>query len=220
MPTRNRFEKELETLNLDIIKMGSMVEKAIDDSIKSLMEQNIELAKTVIEGEKLNDMMEKKIESEALKLLLRQQPVAGDLRAITTALKIVSDMERIGDQARDICEIVLHFFQQDYRPKLVKIPQMAEITKQMVKLCVDSFVNQNMEMAQEVINMDDKIDDLFEKVKEDMIQLIKKDSVNADAAIYLMMVAKYFEKIGDHAENIAEWVQFCKTGEHKHTRLI
>ena len=220
MPTRNRFEKELETLNLDIIKMGSMVEKAIDDSIKSLMEQNIELAKTVIEGEKLNDMMEKKIESEALKLLLRQQPVAGDLRAITTALKIVSDMERIGDQARDICEIVLHFFQQDYRPKLVKIPQMAEITKQMVKLCVDSFVNQNMEMAQEVINMDDKIDDLFEKVKEDMIQLIKKDRVNADAAIYLMMVAKYFEKIGDHAENIAEWVQFCKTGEHKHTRLI
>lgn len=217
---RNRFERELDTLNYDIIKLGSLIEQAIDGSIKALINQDKSLCHEVIEKDKQVNVLSRQIESETLKILLKQQPVASDLRAISTALKMVTDMERIGDQARDICEIVLHLCEEEYQTKLVIIPQMAESAKNMVNMCIDSFVRLDMELAKRVIELDNEVDELFVKVKDNMIKLIRTNSEYADQAIYLMMVAKYFEKIGDHAENIAEWVIFCKTGERKNIKIL
>ena len=220
MTTRNKFEIELNNLHSDIIKMGAMVEDAIERSVKALLAQNEEAAKSVIESDKDINQMTSSIESAALKVLLRQQPVASDLRTISTALKIVTDIERIGDQAADICSIVLHLCDEEYQTKLIVIPQMAELAKNMVNLCIDSFVRLDTKIAQKVIETDNDMDDLFNKVKQNMINLIKASPEYADQAIYLMMIAKYFEKIGDHAENVAEWVIFCMTGKHKNIRLI
>jgi len=220
MTVRNRFERQLESLHLDIIKMGAMIERAIEDAFRALTTGNEELSRSVIESESAVDDMAGRVEAQALSLLLRQHPVAGDLRAITTALKIVGDMERISDQARDISEINLYLMKQDYKPKWEKIPKMADLTKRMVNMSVDAYVTQNQSLADEVIELDDKVDEQFELMKADMIVLLQNNSEHADAAIYLMMIAKYFEKIGDHAENIAEWVQFSLTGVRKHKRLL
>ncbi len=220
MTVRNRFERQLESLHLDIIKMGAMIERAIEDAFRALTTGNEELSRSVIESESAVDDMAGRVEAQALSLLLRQHPVAGDLRAITTALKIVGDMERISDQARDISEINLYLMKQDYKPKWEKIPKMADLTKRMVNMSVDAYVTQNQSLADEVIELDDKVDEQFELMKADMIALLQNNSEHADAAIYLMMIAKYFEKIGDHAENIAEWVQFSLTGVRKHKRLL
>lgn len=220
MTTRNKFQTELENLHLSLIKMGAMTETAIEDSVNALMNQNKEAAKAVIENDKEISRMTGAIESAALKIILLQQPVAGDLRTISTALKIVTDIERIGKQAADICSIVLHLCDEEYQTKLIVIPQMADLAKRMVKMCIDSFVRLDLELAQRIIETDNDMDELFNKVKENMIKLIRDLPRFADQAIYLMMIAKYFEKIGDHAENIAEWVIFCKTGKHKNIRLI
>ncbi len=220
MVYRSRFEKDLSDLNTLLIKLGSSVEQAIDSAIEALMRQDRELSETVIQNDKEVNNMARQVESAALKILLRQQPVASDLRVISTALKIVTDMERIGDQARDICYIALHLCGQKYSTQLVTIPLMAEKTKLMVNACIDSFVRQDTAAAKSVITMDNEIDALFIKSKENMINLIKTEPEYADQAIYLLMAAKYFEKIGDHAENIAEWVIFSKTGERKNIKLL
>lgn len=217
---RSRFDAELIEINKNLIKLGSLIEVAIELSIKALLQQDKQLAESVIKGDKQINSLAREIEGEALKVLLCQQPVASDLRTISTALKIVTDMERIGDQAQDICEIVLHLCNEEYQTKLVQVPQMAEKTKHMVGDCINSFVNLDIELAKKIIDSDDEIDSLFAKVKADMVELIKEKSCCADQAIYLMMVAKYFEKIGDHAENIAEWIIFCKTGERKNVKLL
>jgi phosphate transport system protein len=220
MPTRNKFQIELENLHLSLIKMGAMTEKAIEDSVSALINQNKEAARAVMDGEKEISRMTGEIESAAMKIILLQQPVAGDLRMISTALKIVTDIERIGKQAADICSIVLHLCDEEYQTKLIVIPQMADLAKRMVKTCIDSFVRLDTELAGEIIKTDNEMDELFGKVKENMIKLIRDMPSFADQSIYLMMIAKYFEKIGDHAENIAEWVIFCKTGKRKNIRLI
>jgi phosphate transport system protein len=200
--------------------MGAMTETAIEDSVNALINQNKEAAKAVMDGEKEISRMTGDIESAAMKIILLQQPVAGDLRMISTALKIVTDIERIGKQAADICSIVLHLCDEEYQTKLEVIPQMADLAKKMVKTCIDSFVRLDTELAGEIIKTDNEMDELFGKVKENMIKLIRYTPAYADQSIYLMMIAKYFEKIGDHAENIAEWVIFCKTGKRKNIRLI
>lgn len=215
-----RFDNELETLNVDIIKMGSMIEDAINETLKILIDQDKELAEEVIKKDKEINIISSKIESEALKILLKEHPVASDLRAISTALKIVTDMERIGDQSSDICEIISYLCDQKYKTKLIDIPQMGYIAKTMVNQCIDAYVRKDYDLAEKVIATDNSIDVLFHKVKREMVELIKSDSTYADQAIYLMMVAKYFEKIGDHAENIAQWVQFYITGERKNVKLI
>jgi phosphate transport system protein len=220
MSTRNKFQIELENLHLSLIKMGATAEKAIEDGVNALINQNKAAAKAVIDGEKEISGMTGDIESSALKIILLQQPVAGDLRMISTALKIVTDIERIGKQAADICSIVLHLCDEEYQTKLTVISQMADLAKKMVKTCIDSFVRLDTGLAEEIIKTDNEMDELFGKVKENMIKLIRDTPVYADQSVYLMMIAKYFEKIGDHAENIAEWVIFCKTGKHKNVRLI
>jgi phosphate transport system protein len=210
---RSRFEKELDDLHSDLIKLGGMVGQAIDRSLNALIKQKCEIAEAVIAGDKEIGRLAYAVESAALKILLRQQPVASDLRVISTALKIVTDMERIGVQAREISSIVLHLCGEEYKTQLIDIPKMAETTKKMVNSCIDSFVNLDTDLAKKVAETDNEVDKLFAKVKDDMINLIREQPEYADQAIYLMMVAKYLEKIGDHAENIAEWVIFCKTGE-------
>lgn len=212
---RNKFDHELENLNLELIKMGSLIENSIELSTRSLLEQNLELVGRVNELEIEIDEMEKTIESHCLKLLLQQQPVASDLRIISTALKMITDMERIGDNAEDIAEIARFMVNQKFIKDLVHIPQMAEATISMVTRSVDAFVNKDRKLAEEVCKDDDIVDNLFQVVKKELIEKIQENTENGEQAIDLLMIAKYFERIGDHAENIAEWVIFSITGEHK-----
>lgn len=212
---RNRFDTELENLNLELIKMGSLIETSIESSAKALINQDLEMVKKVNELEIEIDEMERTIEGHCLKLLLQQQPVASDLRIISTALKIITDMERIGDNAEDIAEIAKYMVDQKFIKDLVHIPQMAEATISMVKRSVDAFVSKDKELAVEVCRDDDIVDDLFKVIKKELIEKIQEKTENGEQAIDLLMIAKYLERIGDHAENIAEWVIFSITGEHK-----
>ncbi len=212
---RNRFDKELENLNLELIKMGGLIEESIETSAKALIDKDIEMVKRVNELEIEIDEMEKTIESHCLKLLLQQQPVASDLRIISTALKMITDMERIGDNAEDIAEIARYLVNEKFIKDLVHIPQMAEATISMVKRSVDAFVNKDKELALQVCRDDDIVDNLFQIIKLELIEKIQENTENGEQAIDLLMVAKYLERIGDHAENIAEWVIFSITGEHK-----
>ena len=211
---RNRFDKELELLNTELIKMGQLVDSAIRDAVKALLEKDLALAKKAIQFDSEVDEKEKEIEHRCMKLLLQQQPVAADLRLISTALKMITDMERIGDQAQDISEITIRLINEEYIDSLEHIPQMAEATIKMVTEAIDAFVSRDMALAQAVIEYDDVVDNLFIEVKDDLIRLIRQDPANGEQAIDLIMVAKYFERIGDHATNIAEWVVFSITGEH------
>lgn len=211
---RERFDKQLNDLNDLLIEMGNAVESSIKVSVEALIGQNTELAKSVIEGDREVDELEKEIESKCLKLLLQQQPVASDLRMISAALKIITDMERIGDQAADIAEITLFLADDKYVRDLVHIPQMAEAVIKMVKSSIDAYVNKDLDLVMQVIEYDDVVDDLFDIVKGDVIELIRSNVDNGEQGIDFLMVAKYLERIGDHAENISEWVYFSITGEH------
>ncbi len=211
---RNRFDTELENLNLELIKMGSLIETSIESSAKALINQDLKMVKKVNELENEIDEMEKTIESHCLRLLLQQQPVASDLRIISTALKMITDMERIGDNAEDIAEIAKFLVNQEFIKDLVHIPQMAEATISMVKRSVDAFVSKDKELALEVCRDDDIVDNLFQIIKNELIGKIQEEANNGEQAIDLLMIAKYLERIGDHAENIAEWVIFSITGEH------
>lgn len=211
---RNRFDKELDALNLELIEMGNMIETAIENAVNSLINQDIQLAMIVIKGDIDIDEKEKAIERRCLKLLLQQHPVASDLRLISSALKMITDMERIGDQAADISEISIRLVGQKYIKDLIHIPEMAEATIKMVKDSIEAFITGDLSLADEVIQYDDVVDGLFNIIKNELISLIQKNSSNGEQAIDFLMIAKYFERIGDHAENIAEWVVFSITGKH------
>ena len=212
---RNRFDRQLEELNDELIEMGTMIEKAIETAAKALISQDSELAKTVIEGDEQVDRQERIIENLCLKLSLQQQPVAKDLRLISSALKMITDMERIGDQAADISELTIMLSEAKYIKKLEHIQQMAKETMVMLIESIDAFVNKDMLKAQSVIDADDKVDELFAEVKKELIKMIHEDINCGEQASDLLMIAKYFERIGDHTTNIAEWVIFSITGEHK-----
>ena len=212
---RNRFDRQLEELNDELIEMGTMIEKAIETAAKALISQDSELAKTVIEGDEQVDRQERIIENLCLKLLLQQQPVAKDLRLISSALKMITDMERIGDQAADISELTIMLSEAKYIKKLEHIQQMAKETMVMLVESIDAFVNKDMLKAQSVIDADDKVDELFAEVNKELIKMIHEDINCGEQASDLLMIAKYFERIGDHTTNIAEWVIFSITGEHK-----
>ncbi len=211
---RNRFDRQLVQLNDELIEMGGMIEKAIADTVKALVNQDTELAKVVIDYDEEIDHQEREIEQLCLKLLLQQQPVARDLRLISSALKMITDMERIGDHASDISEITLELSSQSYIKKLDHIQQMAKETMYMLVQSVDAFVNKDMDKAKEVIAHDDIIDELFGRVKKELINMIHENAEVGEQASDLLMAAKYFERIGDHATNISEWVIFSITGEH------
>lgn len=211
---RNRFDQQLVKLNNELIEMGSMIEKAIENAISALVNQDVDLAKKAIDADEEIDHQEKEIENLCLKLLLQQQPVARDLRLISSALKMITDMERIGDHAVDISEITVFMSGQQYQSRLEQIQQMAKETTVMLVGSIDAFVNKNLEQARKVIQQDDVVDQLFVQVKQELIELIRQDADYGEQAADLLMVAKYFERIGDHATNISEWVIFSITGKH------
>ncbi|MEL7624675.1 MAG: phosphate signaling complex protein PhoU [Clostridiales bacterium] len=217
---RSRFDESLLLLNNSLIEMGGLVEGAIYKATQALLEQDASSARNIIEGDSIIDEKEKDIESQCLKLLLHQQPVARDLRQISTALKIITDMERIGDQAADISELCIYLAEQQYIKKLEHIPQMAGETIKMVTWAIDAFVKKDQALAETVIAHDDVVDSLYVTVKRDLIDLVHEDVKTGEQAFDLMQIAKYYERIGDHAVNIAEWVIFSITGKHKDKQVL
>ena len=211
---RNRFDRQLVTLNDEMIEMGSMIEKAIQQAITALITQNADKAKEIIQYDEDIDHQEKTIENLCLKLLLQQQPVARDLRVISSALKMITDMERIGDHASDISEMAILMADRPYIKKLEHIQEMAKESSLMLVGSIEAFVNKDLQQAHDIIVRDDVVDDLFEKIKTELIKMIHKDPNVGDQAMDLLMVAKYLERIGDHACNIADWVIFSITGTH------
>ena len=212
---RKDFDAQLEQLSNEMIVMGSLIETAIAMAIEALIEQDKEQAHKAIAFDEQIDQKEKDIEALCLKLILQQQPVAKDLRTVSAALKMITDMERIGDQAADISEIALFLADSPYIKKLEHISLMAEETAKMVTEAVDAYVERDLVKARSVIDADDIVDNYFDAVKNDLIGMISKDVRNGSQAMDLLMIAKYFERIGDHAVNIAEWVEFSITGVHR-----
>ena len=210
---RNRFDEQLNAVNNELITMGALCEEAIASAVKLLIDNDVKMKESVLETDKQIDRIERDIETLCMRLLMQQQPVASDLRTISSALKMISDMERIGDQASDIAEIAEYAYGSGMESQ-THIADMARATIQMVTDSVDSFVKKDVDLAHAVIQHDNIVDDLFDKVKGELISAVQQGAVNAEALIDLLMIAKYFERIGDHAENIAEWVIYSITGKH------
>lgn len=211
---RNRFERQLKSLQDALIEMGALTEEAIDNAAAAITSEEEDLAEKAIAFDTEVDQKEKEIEKICLELLLRQQPVARDLRLISAALKMITDMERIGDQASDIAEIALLKNAQKVVSARDDVAKMAKEAISMVNGCVDAFVKSDLVLARRVIDMDDAVDTMFNTVREDLIAEIKAGKTESHAILDMLMVAKYFERIGDHATNIAEWVVFSITGKH------
>lgn len=211
---RSYFDKQLALLNTELIEMGAICEEVIALSYKALTNADKELAKKVAPLDNEIDQKERDIESLCLKLILQQQPVARDLRQISAALKMITDMERIGDQAEDIAEIICELDDRGIENDEL-LREMALYTTKMVTESVDAFVKHDLILAQKVIADDDTVDAFFEQVKDELIEKISKNPKEGKYALDLLMIAKYYERIGDHAVNIAEWVIFSVTGEHK-----
>ena len=200
---RNRFDEQLNNLNNELITMGALCEDAISSAVKLLVDNDVKMKESVYETDKQIDQKERDIEALCMKLLMQQQPVASDLRTISSALKMISDMERIGDQASDIAEIAEYANGCGMQSE-THIADMARATIQMVTDSIDSFVKKDVDLAHTVIEHDNTVDDLFDKVKGELISAIENKAANAEALIDLLMIAKYFERIGDHAENFYE----------------
>ena len=209
---KNSFDRQLEVLNGKMIEMGNLIEQAIEQAVKALMNYDVELAKKTIEHDSMIDEQEREIENCCFKLLLKQHPVARDLRLISSALKMVTDMERIGDHAEDISEITILLAKHPYRKELDFIQKMSKETMVMVVDAIQAFVEHDEEKARSVIQNDDIVDHLFLQAKRRLIQEIKEHPEEGEQAADLLMAAKYFERIGDHATNIAEWVMYSITG--------
>lgn len=213
---RNSFEKELELLHSLMVKMAGLVEESIENSIIALKKQDIDLAKQVYASDDTIDDLEGKIEKICINLIARQQPLAKDLRTISTALKVITDMERIADQAADISELTIRMSKMKYIKPLIDIPIMADLAKKMVIKSMDSYIKQDIILAKEVCDSDDEVDDMFSKIVLELINTIKNNPETTEQATDFMFVVKYLERIADHATNIAEWVVFNVTGSHEH----
>lgn len=226
MTTRVNFENELDNLKKSLKEMGYNVELSIDRLFEAVGNIDEELTEVIIKNERNINDMERSIEAQCLSLITRQQPIAGDLRLISSALKVVTDIERIGDHAVDIAELILRWKQNNLLEYSVHIAPMIEASKEMVHSAVECFTQNDIERAKEVIESDDIVDNLFNKVKFDVIHLLQEQECGegcyneADICIDIMMIAKYLEKIGDHAVNIAEWAIFRETGSIQNVRLL
>ena len=212
---RNHFDQQLEMLNSELTQMGCLIEQAIEIAVNALVNQDVEKANQAIKFDDEIDRQERDIESLCMKLLLQQQPVAKDLRLISAALKMITDMERIGDHAQDISEITILLADKPYFNNLKFIQDMAKETIVMVVNSIDAFVQRDIDIAEKVIDHDDVVDDLFVKLKQEIIDVIGSNPECAEQATDLLMIGKYFERIGDHATNIAEWVIFSINGIHE-----
>ncbi len=211
---RSRFDEQLTRLNAEIIDMGMLIEHAIEESVQALFTRDVARARKVADLDREVDQKEREVENQCLKLLLQQQPVAKDLRLISAALKMITDMERIGDQAADVAEIVT-MLEGGHEGEFPQFREMAGEAIKMVRGAVDAFVRRDLSLAEWVVENDDKVDELFVAAKDGLIDLLRRDANAGVLALDLLMIAKYMERIGDHAVNIAEWVIFAITGVHK-----
>jgi phosphate transport system protein len=212
---RGRFDEQLAELNNRLIEMGGIVVKAIRGATEAFLTSDRERAREIMRSDAIVNETELDIERMCLKLLLNQQPVARDLRQISTALKMITDIERIGDQAADIAELGMYVDEHENFKRPEHIRQMADAAIKMVTDSIKAFVERDQALAEHVIACDDEVDELFSEIKHDMIQLVHEDANNGEPAFDLMQIAKYYERIGDHAVNLAEWVIFSITGVHK-----
>lgn len=212
---RKQYDLELVELNTKLIEMAAFVEQSITDAMKAVRERDAELANQVSKNDRAVDRMERQIEDMCLVLLLKQQPVAGDLRFISSALKIITDLERIGDHAQDICEISLTMDQKPLSVETKMMEQMFEESTSMIKMAIDAFITKDEDLANQCINHDDVVDDLFIRSRNKIIKLLQEGHASPEELIDLLQIAKYLERVGDHAQNIGEWVIFSLTGHHK-----
>ena len=211
---KNRFDEQVDTLNAQMIEMGALIETTIEGACEALQNADLPKARSIMEADSIVDRKEREIESLCLRMLLTRQPVAGDLRVVSSALKMITDMERIGDQAADISEIVTMMdFSAAMQPE--HFGAMSRAAIDMVHRAIDAYVRRDVALAQEVIASDDTVDGLFTDVKRELIELLGADATRGGEALDLLMIAKYFERIGDHATNIAEWVEYSVTGLYK-----
>lgn len=210
---RNRYNEELAELNVQLITMGALCEDAIHTASKALNDGSEERIQEIQKMQREIEQMDRKLENTCTRLILQQQPVAGDLRNITAALRMIYDMNRIGIQASDIAEMVEYVAKNPLKDT-VHIIDMANTTAEMVSDSIDSFVKRDKQTALEVIKYDDVVDRLFEQTKKELIDVVESRQGNAEAVLDMLMIAKYFERIGDHAENIAHWVYYSITGKH------
>ncbi|MGI6557096.1 MAG: phosphate signaling complex protein PhoU [Pseudoramibacter sp.] len=210
---RNRFDKELVRLNDSMIEMGSLCEAAIDKALKALADNDTDLAKEAMADDANIDELERDIEQQCYVILLSQQPVARDLRNVSAALKMITDMERIGDQATDIAEIAVT---ADLTAEFhnLELDTMAKMASKMVNAAVDAYVQKDLNTVHTVYKQDDIVDQLFDKISAHIIHRIENKEIEGAKAVEVLMIAKYLERIGDHAVNIGEWVEFSITGEH------
>lgn len=220
MTTRVNYEHELNLLNEDIKEMGRLVETSIEQCFIAFEDQDFEKAEDIIKGDRTINDLERSIEARCLSIILRQQPVAGDLRVVSSALKVVTDLERIGDHASDIAELILRIKGEHVYHVVRHIPAMAIAAREMVHSAIEAFITQDLVTAKQIEKQDDVVDELFSKVKDDVVDLVSQSSEHIDQCIDLLMVAKYLERIGDHAVNVCEWTEFSKTGALKNVRIL
>lgn len=212
--TRNFFEQELQELQVSLLKMSSMVEETLSDSVKALKTQNVELAQKVIDYDDVIDNMEFVVEDKCLKLIALQSPLAKDLRVIATALKIITDLERIADYAADIAKITIKLANEKYIKELIDIPRMTEIAVNMVKGSIDAYVKLDIEEAHKVAKMDDDLDALYKQIFRELLVIMMEDPRTVGQATNFLLISRYLERIGDHVTNICERVIYCVTSEH------
>ncbi|MGB9813139.1 MAG: phosphate signaling complex protein PhoU [Thermovenabulum sp.] len=212
---RSGFDKELEALQQDILKMGSMVEQQIYNAVESLVRKDEKLARKVIEDDDIVDNMQHSIEDKCIKLIARQHPLAKDLRVIFTGVKIVTDLERMSDNAVDIARTTIRLLAEEYIKPLIDIPRMAQLAKDMVKDALDAYVNEDVEAAKKVCEADDVIDHLYSQIFRELLLIMMQDPKTISQATSLLFVGRYLERIADHATNLGEWIIFMVTGEKK-----
>jgi phosphate transport system protein len=212
--TRNYFDKELQELHLSMLKMCTVVEEALINSVHALKNQDMEMAQGVIDGDDVIDNMEHEIEDKCLKLIALQAPMAKDLRFIATALKIITDLERIADHAVDISKITLRLSGERYIKELIDIPRMGEIATRMVKESIDAYVKQDVEKAHEVAKMDDEVDALYKQIFRELLLIMMEDPKKINQATSFLFVSKSLERIGDYVTNICEKIIYSITSEH------
>lgn len=211
--TRLHFQQNLEEVKHKVLRMGSLVEVIVDKAVTSLKEQNLELAKTIVEEDDKIDAMDLEIEMDCMKLLALQQPLAKDLRIIATALKIITDLERMGDHAVNISKITLEIGKEPLIKPLIDIPRMAKIAQDMIRLSLDAFVKEDTELAKKVAQMDQEVDDIYQAIIDELLEMIVKDPSITKQATKLMFVGRYLERIADHTTNVCERIIYMVTGK-------
>lgn len=214
---REEFKRELEILNKMIIDMGNLIIENLNLSINALENRNTSLAKEIIERDEKVNNFERKIESKALELIIKEQPVASDLRFISVALKMITDMERIGDHSADIAEIVIDMEERELFKKPETIKKMVNEVMEMLNLSIKAFVKRDIKIAKKIKDRDIIINNYFKEIKEELIIYLKKEEGEEEQIINFLMIAKYLERIGDHIKNIVEWVYFLEEGKHLKT---